>query len=98
MTCHNCEIQCKKFGKNRNGSQRYRCAKCRKTFSQARPLDTMYLPLEKATKVLNLLLEGCSFRSAERLTGVNRNTIMDLLVIAGDRCERLLATKIQNVP
>jgi transposase-like protein/IS1 family transposase len=98
MTCHNCEVQCKKFGKNRNGSQRYRCAKCRKTFSDQRTLDTMYISTEKATKILQLLLEGCSIRSVERITDVHRDTILRLLVVAGERCERLLETKLQNIP
>ena len=47
---------------------------------------------------LNCLVEGCSIRSTERLTGLHRDTIMDLLVLAGERCERLMAERIQNVP
>ena len=58
----------------------------------------MRLPMEKATKVLQLLLEGCSIRSVERITEVHRDTIMRLLVIAGEKCERLLESKIRNVP
>jgi len=98
MTCHNCEIECKKFGKNRNGSRRFRCSKCGKTFSEQKPLGEMYLPMEKATAILQLLLEGMSIRSAERITGVHRDTIMRLLVVAGEKCERLLDSRIRNVP
>ena len=58
----------------------------------------MYLPMEKATQVLQLLLEGCSIRSTERITDVNRNTILRLLVLAGERCERLMESRIRNVP
>ena len=57
----------------------------------------MYLPIEKATRVLELLLEGCSVRSTERLTGVHRDTILRLLVTAGEKCERLMENKITNV-
>jgi len=99
MTCHNCQTQCKKFGKGRNGNQRYRCNQCRKTFSESNnQLDGMYLPVEKATAVLQLLLEGCSIRSTERITGVHRDTIMRLLVVAGEKCERLMESKVRNVP
>jgi transposase-like protein/IS1 family transposase len=98
MTCHNCEIECTKSGKNRNGSQRFRCSKCGKKFSQEKPLGTMYLPTAKAVAVLQLLLEGMSIRSAERITGIHRDTILRLLVVAGEKCERLLESKIQNVP
>ena len=47
---------------------------------------------------LNCLVEGCSIRSTERLTGLHRDTIMDLLVLAGGRCERLMSERIQGVP
>jgi len=74
MTCHNCQIKAKKFGKDRKGIQRYRCNACRKTFSelQDRPLGTMRLSMDKALQVLQLLVEGVSVRSTERITGVER--------------------------
>jgi hypothetical protein len=46
----------------------------------------------------DILVEGNSIRSAERLTGLHRDTIMRLLVSAGERYQKLLTTKIQNVP
>jgi IS1 family transposase len=39
---------------------------------------------------IKCLLEGCSIRSTERLSGLNRNTIMRLLVSAGERSAKLL--------
>lgn len=100
MTCHTCETQCRRFGKNRNGSQRFRCNTCRKTFSEAveKPLDGRYLPAEKITTVIQLLLEGCSINSIVRITGVHHTTILSLLVQAGENCERLLSNKVRNVP
>jgi transposase-like protein/IS1 family transposase len=91
MTCHNCQSQCKRFGKHRNGLQRFRCNQCRKTYTEdhQRPLDEMRLPLDKAESVLRLLLEGMSVRSTERVTGVHRDTILRLLVLAGERCQTL---------
>ena len=35
MTCHNCQSQCKRFGKHRNGLQRFRCNQCSKTYTEA---------------------------------------------------------------
>lgn len=55
------------------------------------------LKFHKQTAVLSALLEGCSIRSTERLTGVHRDTIMRLLVKAGDGCERLLADRMQGL-
>lgn len=99
MTCHYCQNSCKRFGRHRNGLQRYRCNQCRKTSTEehTRPLDEMRLPLDKAVGVLELLLEGMSVRSAERITGVHRDTILRLLVRAGERCQRLMDEKIRSL-
>lgn len=99
MTCHNCQIEAKKFGKDRKGNQRFRCISCRKTFQEPRekPLNNMYLPLDKAVLCLRLLVEGNSIRSTERITGVNRNTILDLLVLTGEKCERLMNEKLRGL-
>jgi transposase-like protein/IS1 family transposase len=99
VTCHNCRTACKRFGKHRNGLQRFRCNQCQKTYTEEheRPLDEMRLPLDRAVNVLQLLLEGISVRSAERVTGIHRDTILRLLVLAGDRCQRLMEVKFQNL-
>jgi len=99
MTCHNCRIECRRFGKHRNGLQRFRCAQCRKTFTEPheRPLEAMTTPLDKAEQVIQLLVEGCSVRSVERITGVHRDTILRLLVLVGERCERLLSERVRNI-
>jgi IS1 family transposase len=57
----------------------------------------MYTPPEKVEVVITLLVEGCSIRSVQRITGVDQNTIMKILVLAGDRCARLLEDKIRGV-
>jgi len=100
MTCHYCRIACKRFGRHRNGLQRFRCTQCGKTLTEdhTRPLDDMRLPMDKAVSVLKLLLEGMSVRSVERVTGVHRDTILRLLVMAGDRCQTLMIEKIVNLP
>lgn len=100
MTCHNCETKAKRFGKDRKGKQRYRCNTCSKTFTEYedKPLDNMYLPLDKAVTVLSMLLEGMSIRSCQRITGVEKKTIVKLLVQAGEKCERLLNDKIKALP
>jgi len=99
VTCHNCRAECRKFGKRHN-RQRYQCSQCRKVFTDARDntLDGMYLPVEKAEQVLKLLLEGNSVSSTIRLTGIHQKTVLKLLVLAGEKCERLMGEKIRNVP
>ena len=51
----------------------------------------------KALLTLQLLVEGNSIRSTERIVGIDRNTIMKILVVAGERCERLMTERIQDV-
>jgi transposase-like protein len=100
MNCIFCQSTAKKNGKDINGNQRYRCNTCAKTFSdqQDKPLGKMYLPIEKAAVCIALLMEGTSLRSVQRLTGIDLNTLMKLLVLVGEKCERFLDSRIQNVP
>ena len=99
MTCHNCQAQAVKIGKDRKGNQRYLCRTCRKSFQeqQAKPLENMRLPMEKALLCLKLLVEGNSIRSTERITGVEKKTILSLLVLTGEKCERLLDEKLRGL-
>jgi len=99
VTCHNCQSICNRFGKHRNGLQRYRCNQCRKTFTEdhTRPLADMRLPMEKAEAILKLLVEGMSIRGIERVTQVHRDTIMRLLLVAGERSQQLMDSKMRNL-
>jgi hypothetical protein len=44
------------------------------------------LPINKQIAIIASLVEGCSIRSVERLTGVHRDTIMRLGVRVGFGC------------
>lgn len=101
MTCHNCSSLCKKFGKfGPKKIQRWRCKQCKRTFSDAqdKPLDDMRIPMDKAVMALHLLLEGNAVASVERVTGLHKRTILNLLVLAGEKCERLMEKMIKDVP
>jgi transposase-like protein/IS1 family transposase len=99
MTCHNCNSLCKRFGRHRNGLQRFRCKQCGRTLTEERdkPLDEMRISIDKALLCLSLLVEGNSIRSIERITGIHRDTIINLLVLAGERCEKLMTERIKGV-
>jgi IS1 family transposase len=43
------------------------------------------------------LIEGTSIRSSERITGLHRDTIIRLLVLAGKRCIALMESKMRNL-
>jgi len=99
MNCPTCSAQAQKFGKDRKGNQRFRCLACNKTFSEPRqkPLGKMILSEDKALMCLKVLVEGKSDRSTERITGVHRDTILDLLITVGDKCEQLMQDRIKGV-
>src|SRR5271167_774828 len=55
------------------------------------------LPTEKKVAVVSMLAEGSSIRSIERITGVNRNTIMSLGLRVGKACTRIMDEKMRGL-
>jgi transposase-like protein/IS1 family transposase len=87
-----------KHGKNKCGNQRFKCATCGATFVEASgPLGDMRVSMKQATMALSLMLEGMSVRSVQRLTGLSRDTLADLIVLVGQNCARLLDATVKNV-
>jgi len=101
MTCIKCQHgQTKRFGYvGKQRIQRYRCTFCKTTFVEPRvkPLDRHYTPLDKATQVLSMMLEGMSVRAIERLTGVHRDTILALMCTAGLKAAESFNSLVRNV-
>lgn len=99
MNCTDCSAKTKKHGTDRNGNQRFRCSGCSKTFTEpkAKMLNNMYLPEDKAVTILQLLVEGMSVRSIERVTGVHRDTVLRLLETVGKKCIWIQENLVKNV-
>jgi IS1 family transposase len=57
----------------------------------------MILAEEKAMSVLQHLVEGCSVRATSRITGVHPRTILNLLALAGKKCDQLLTNRIHGL-
>ena len=55
------------------------------------------LPREKQIAVLHHLVEGNTLRSTARLSGVNRDTIMRLMVRFGQRCKTFMDARLRNL-
>lgn len=91
--------QTKPHGKDSKGQPRRRCVLCGKTFVQ-KP-ETAYGNLRitdrEAATALGMLLEGMAIRSVERLTGLHRDTICDLLLRVGEKCERFMVNAIRDL-
>jgi len=52
--------------------------------------------MKDTVQVLKMLLEGVSVRAASRLTGLDKNTILGLMVQAGESCRRFMEATIRN--
>lgn len=50
-----------------------------------------------AAQVVSLLCEGVGIRAISRLTGLDQETVLNVLATAGEHCERLLDAKVRNV-
>ena len=55
------------------------------------------LKLDKQETVIRALVEGCSVRSTERMTGVHRDTILRLMVRVGESCEGILDNTMRGL-
>lgn len=68
------------------------CIYCVTVIDMANVLNT-----EKQIAVISALAEGSSIRSIERITGINRNTIMNLGVRIGQGCAGILDEKMRGL-
>ena len=59
-------------------------------------LGKMTVPMDKALLALELLIEGVSVRSTERITGLHRDITLRLLVHAGKKGQALIDRKVMN--
>ncbi len=85
-------------GKNKAGATRYKCALCGKTFTEATNLlGGMRIGLDRAEQIIGMLCEGVSVSAVARLTDTDPHTIIDLMVMVGERCEAYMIENIRGV-
>jgi transposase-like protein/IS1 family transposase len=80
--------------------QRWKCQQCGKRFAEAHEKvfdGETRLPKEKVLLILHLLVEGNSIRSTARIADVEKRTVINLMLTAGEHCEKLLESHIRNV-
>jgi IS1 family transposase len=58
----------------------------------------MRIDPKKALQVIEMLMEGVSIRSAVRLTGIAKGTILRLLELVGDRAQYYWTMAMKNLP
>lgn len=88
----------KKHGTTKAGTPRYRCCDCGKCFTQSTgALDGMRIGLDRACQIIEMLLEGLSVSTVARLTKTKPHTIIDLMVLVGQRCEDYMLAAHRNL-
>jgi IS1 family transposase len=55
------------------------------------------LPLEKRAQILGMMVEGMSIRAISRMTGASKNTVVKLLVDAGEACSAYQDRAFRNL-
>ncbi|MCC7085364.1 MAG: IS1 family transposase [Pirellulales bacterium] len=89
----------KKNGSTKSGDTRYRCTLCGKSwtaFTQA--FSGMRVGMDMAVRIVSMLCEGVSVRGTSRLTGVDKNTVIGLACLVGQRCEEYMARTLVRLP
>jgi IS1 family transposase len=55
------------------------------------------VPFEKAVQVISLLCESTGIRACERLTGLNRRTVLNILEMAAQKAVAFMDAKVRNL-
>jgi IS1 family transposase/transposase-like protein len=99
-TCLCCGGKTKKFGsfKTKSGSvKRFRCLKCGKTFNEQRRFVGLCLDESKIVQIVRCLTEGCGVRATARLCGCDKNTVLEVIRVVGQKCECFHDHIVRNV-
>ena len=71
---------------------------CRKAFVAPHAFAGKKTDLKAGIQALAMLLEGMSVRAAGRLTGLDRDTILGIMVQAGEQCAKFMEGAIKKQP
>jgi transposase-like protein len=76
------------------------CRTCQGRFSERKgtPLFDCRLPENQAVSVLAHLQEGVGVRKTSRLTGVNKNTVVRLALVAGQHAQQVHDERVAFSP
>ncbi len=88
----------RKYGKTRNGTQRYQCKRCRETFTATK--GTLFYrrrtPMKDILESLALVTEGVRISSISRVQGHKEDTILEWVREAEQHVERVEALLLAN--
>ncbi len=89
---------CKKNGTTKAGTVRWRCNDCGASWTEGtETLGGMTIGMDRAEQIIGMLVEGMSVSATARLTDTDPHTILDLLVLVGERCQRFLEDELRDI-
>jgi transposase-like protein/IS1 family transposase len=94
-----CEHAWKKNGCDKNGNPRKRCKLCGTSYVDRSftALGEMRIDLDQAAQAIGFLCEGMSIRAVCRMTGLNKQTVLKLVVRAGRGIAELSESLIKGL-
>lgn len=101
MICPHCNgVHVKVHQKNGHAySTMYRCVPCKRFFSERRFTGYSGLKLtpEKISRIVHCLVEGISVRATARLVGVEKKTVLRVMLHAANLCKRAMDRHLRNL-
>ena len=70
---------------------------CGASFSEKQPLNGLRAPMDKVIQTVHLLCEGMGIRAIERFIDLNRETVLNILEMAGQKAMALLDQQVRNI-
>jgi len=79
-----------RFGSQQNGTQRYRCTDCKRTFARTinTPFFHKHLSKKEIIRICKLLAEKTSFRAIARVTNHHLDTIRAIASAIAEHCKK----------
>lgn len=88
-----------RFGSQPNGTQRYRCTDCKRTFARTinTPFFRKHLSKKEIINISKQFVEKSSFRGVARATGHHLDTIRSLASDVAEHCEAVTEFLLHDV-
>ena len=88
-----------RFGSQPNGTQRYRCTDCKRTFARTinTPFFRKHLSKKEIISISKQFVEKSSFRGVARSTGHHLDTIRSLASDVAEHCESVTEFLLHDV-
>jgi IS1 family transposase/transposase-like protein len=85
MKCQYCKQVCVKIGKQKDGTQKYRCKECKKYQQEIYRYNACIVANRKLIPLM--VVNNCGFAGVARVLNVAKNTVSKYVLREGDKCK-----------